>query len=178
MTFPVADSGVALTELPGKLALYFTFGACQAHCDGCHSPELSRPVTSPWSLPNIEAYAETQIQRGANAILLLGGTTNGVPLPHLRTLINTLAELAPVGLYSGSDDDALHQRLARTTRLTWLKTGSYQKERGGLDDPHTNQRFYRKETHYYGTNAFDIRRSVTLKDLTHLFQTRKDDITC
>lgn len=170
MTFPIAHTGVTLTELPGKIAVYFAFGNCQNHCDGCHSPELTYPVENPLTNAFMKGYAAEQINKGANAILLMGGTTNGIAVDDLIYLINSLDTLAPVGIYSGSNDDALHQHIADRSRLTWLKTGSYQKEKGGLDNPLTNQRFYRKEIVYQIRGPFDITPTTHLIDKTHLFQ--------
>lgn len=178
MNIPVAYTGVTLTELPEKIAVYFVLGDCHQHCPGCHSPELGEPIKSPWTMTELCSYAANQISKGANAILLMGGTTNNIRKDDLILLINLLAAIAPVGLYSGSDDDDLHYEIANHAHLTWLKTGSYQKEKGNLESPTTNQRFYRKEIAYCGRNSFDIQRTTRLIDQTYLFQKRKDEQSC
>ena len=63
-------------------------------------------------------------------------------------------------LYTGCDHIAPFD-----TMLPWLdyiKLGPYEKGLGGLDQPHTNQRFYRV-------------RDDMLFDETQLFQRKKDD---
>lgn len=142
---PVYSTGVTMNEVPDHLAFYIEMGNCKQKCKGCHSPHLWNIVNNPMSIEELEVLAYDAINKGANAIVLMGGTTNDIPYPHLVRLIDKLSQIAPVCLYSGSDDYEQDMLIAITTRLTWLKTGSYQETKGGLMSTETNQKFLRKE---------------------------------
>jgi len=87
----------------------------------------------------------------------------------LKHLINELAEIAPVCLYSGSDDAESDKELALETDLTWLKTGSYKEELGGLPNSATNQRFYKKEIRCVSCLTW-LETEVYLQDITAIFR--------
>lgn len=142
---PVYSTGVTMNEVPDHLAFYIEMGNCKQKCKGCHSPHLWNTVDNPMSIEELEVLAYDAVAKGANAIVLMGGTTNGISYYHLVKLINKLSQIAPVCLYSGSDDYEQDLVIAITTRLTWLKTGSYQETKGGLMSTETNQKFLRKE---------------------------------
>lgn len=170
---PIYSKGVTLTEVPDKLAVYFEIGNCKQNCKGCHSPMLQFRNNECYLtyLKDMKRYAEDEIEKGANAIVLMGGTTNeGVSFNDLKTIINTLSEIAPVCLYSGSDDERLHRELLYKTTLTWLKTGSYDEEKGGLDQRSTNQRFYKIEEQFVYEHGFVSYAEPYLVDMTHKFR--------
>ena len=151
---PVYSTGVTMNEVSDHLAFYIEMGNCKQKCKGCHSPHLWNTVDNPMSIEELEVLAYDAINKGANAIVLMGGTTNGIPYPHLVRLIDKLSQIAPVCLYSGSDDYEQDMLIAITTRLTWLKTGSYQETKGGLMSAETNQKFLRKENVNLGYAIF------------------------
>lgn len=166
---PVANVGITMNEVPDKIAVYFEIGECQQNCKGCHSPHLHKK-TDHLAIEDMEALAENAIDAGANAIVLMGGTTNGIAREHLKMLINNLGGIAPVCLYSGSDDLEADLELALETNLTWLKTGSYKKELGGLLNPKTNQRFFRKDYFMSSVNYTDIKCLPEMIDMTDFFR--------
>ncbi|MBS5519638.1 MAG: radical SAM protein [Acidaminococcus intestini] len=139
---PVMSKGITLGEIPNKVALFFELGNCNAGCEGCHSKHLWLDCKEPMSLKEILELTKEYKNEGAEAVLLMGGTTNGIPIDDLVATIYHLSNILPVGLYSGSDDMHLHLELVNRTFLKWLKIGSYQKDKGGLDSKDTNQRFF------------------------------------
>lgn len=151
---PVYSTGVTMSEVPDHLAFYIEFGNCKQKCKGCHSPHLWESVEKETDINDLVTAASDAVSKGANAIVLMGGTTNGFSTAHLISLIDKLAEIAPVCLYSGSDDYELNLLIAMNTRLTWLKTGSYQETKGGLMSAETNQKFLRKENVNLGCVVF------------------------
>lgn len=164
---PVYSTGVTMNEVPDHLAFYIEMGNCKQKCKGCHSPHLWNTVDNPMSIEELEFLAYDAINKGANAIVLMGGTTNGIPYPHLVRLIDKLSQIAPVCLYSGSDDYKQDMLIAITTQLTWLKIGSYQEELGGLSSKTSNQKFYRKVYIDYPNDV----KLLTLIDETYRFRT-------
>ena len=164
---PVYSTGVTMNEVPDHLAFYIEMGNCKKKCKGCHSPHLWNTVDNPMSIEELEFLAYDAINKGANAIVLMGGTTNDIPYPHLVRLIDKLSQIAPVCLYSGSDDYKQDMLIAITTQLTWLKTGNYQEELGGLSSKTSNQKFYRKVYIDYPNDV----KLLTLIDETYRFRT-------
>ena len=102
--------------------------------------------------------------------MLLGGTTNDINPDYLRHIIDELSYIAPIGMYSGSDSEDIHEYFWHNTNLTWLKTGSYQEKLGGLTSPQTNQRFYKKNIHICQDRFGDVHTIYEKEDLTHLFR--------
>lgn len=173
---PVVSTGITLTEIPDRITYFIELGNCTAHCVGCHSPYLADTVISPPDLAGVERMAARAAEQGANAIALMGGTTNGISDDDLITILSTLSCILPVCLYSGSDDEERDKTIAREGGVAWLKTGSYQEERGGLSSPTTNQRFYKMTDRFVVDNKGTlIQSSTTFHDITHLFQQQKGD---
>ena len=139
---------------------------------GDHGDSLSLEATV------YNAYALTKkYPDDITAIVLMGGTTNnGITEKSLNTLIKALAKKTglPIGLYSGRDEDP--DKYLETEELKWVKTGSYKKALGGLEEPTTNQRFYVKEhtivTDHYGVYSGRIPHWV---DMTKQFQILKGE---
>lgn len=162
--------GVSFNEIPDRLSFYFEIGQCHAGCKGCHSPHLHEAIEKT-TLEQMLTEADKAIDAGANAIVLMGGTTNDISDNDLITIINKLAEIAPVGLYSGSDDTQHDLIIGEKSHLTWLKTGSYHEELGGLTSPMTNQRFFKKGMKYT-IHHFQYPEVQTMwEDCTQVFQT-------
>lgn len=163
---PLYSHGITFTEVPEKVAVYFEMGGCYQRCSNCHSKHLQEH-TAFTRLSWIKEIAKDYINKGANAICLMGGTTHPLNWDELEITINELSELAPVCLYSGSTKTQKDLSLFKTTNLTYLKTGAYKENLGGLDKPNTNQRFYKK--YPLDKNRYKI------VDLTHKFQKPKGE---
>lgn len=145
---PVITKGVTLTELPGEVAVYFEIGNCTLNCRGCHSGHLRTRIHKDLytDLEDMVAHCVAEKDRGATAIVLMGGTTNNF-CPHvIGQVVDRLSEILPVGLYSGLPNNCMfHSHLRNNTRLQWLKTGEYLAYRGGLNTPGTNQLFMQRD---------------------------------
>lgn len=138
---PIVGRGVTLTEIPDHIAVYFEIGGCYQNCPGCHSPHhKSEGVLS--SIDYLVNYAEDQKVKGANAVVLMGGTTSKYLNKHeLAEIIQKLSAILPVGLYSGDSRDDFFMN---NENLHWYKYGSYVESLGGLTSKDTNQRFYQR----------------------------------
>ena len=179
-SYPVSSIGFSMSEIPGETAVYIEFSGCRQNCPGCHSDYLIGDHGDSLSLEATvyNAYAHTKKYPDDNtAIVLMGGTTNnGITEKSLNTLIKALAKKTglPIGLYSGRDEDP--DKYLETEELKWVKTGSYKKALGGLEEPTTNQRFYVKEhtivTDHYGVYSGRIPHWV---DMTKQFQILKGE---
>ena len=167
---PVVSTGITLNEVPDKVAFYVELGECTQHCAGCHSPHLWEPVAHKTTLEDLQAQADEAIDKGANAIVLMGGTTNGLSMDDLIKVIDGLEVIAQTCLYSGIDDMEVNRYIAEHSHLTWIKTGSYKDELGGITSPTSNQRFFRKEYEYRIENFTYPKVTSVLVDCTHLFR--------
>lgn len=138
---PIVGKGVTLAELPNQIAVYFEIGGCIQNCPNCHSP-YHQTQGIPTTLHDLTLYTKDQKAKGATAALLMGGTTSQyLTKQNLKKVIDALARLLPVGLYSGAEDDAF---FFTNQNLSWYKTGSYIDTLGGLTSKTTNQKFYQR----------------------------------
>jgi anaerobic ribonucleoside-triphosphate reductase activating protein len=121
-------------EVPGETSLAYTIAGCPLRCEGCHSseyrnPSRGYPLTVDYFVKQLNNY-----QGLISCVLFLGGEwhqalTDFLAIAkqhHLHTCLYTGLESAP---------DAL------LPYLTYIKTGPWISELGGLDNPTTNQRF-------------------------------------
>ena len=138
---PVVNKGITLTEIPNRISVFFEIGNCTCHCDGCHSPELwDTNYTRPnMTVQEIIDYVDEQYNLGANAVVLMGGMNNrGFPKDLFALLLLELSTRFQVGVYVGDDDLRWLPRFP----IKWIKSGRYEKDKGGLDSLTTNQKFY------------------------------------
>jgi len=126
---------IALQEVPGEISICFSICGCKLHCKGCHSPTLWKekngvPLT-------LEIYKHTlNTYKGfASCVLFMGGEW------HETELINYLEYARKLDyktcLYTGEE----HVSAPILRELTWIKTGKWISELGGLDAVSTNQKF-------------------------------------
>ena len=129
------DFQVVFQEVPGEISLCFSISGCNKNCDGCHSPFLWKEGNG--SLLTKEVYTSflNQYKNLATCVLFMGGEW------HQKELIEML-QLAKIKgfktcLYTG--EDSVSEEI--TDQLTWLKTGMWIQELGGLESNLTNQIF-------------------------------------
>ncbi|MBM6701110.1 4Fe-4S cluster-binding domain-containing protein [Megasphaera elsdenii] len=144
---PIVNKGITLTEIPNRISVFFEIGNCTCHCDGCHSPEL---WDTNYTRPNMTVqemidYVHEQYKLGANAVVIMGGWNNEeVSRSALILLLLDLSCEFQVGIYVGDDYLGCLPRLP----IKWIKSGRYEKDKGGLDSPTTNQKFYEFNSYY------------------------------
>ena len=126
---------VVLQEVPGEISLCFSISGCNKHCDGCHSPFLWKEGNGSVLTKEVYTSILNQYENLATCVLFMGGEW------HQKELIEML-QLAKIKklktcLYTGENsvsDEIIDQ-------LTWLKTGKWKQELGGLESRLTNQLF-------------------------------------
>ena len=148
-SYPVVQKGETFNLVPNKLACYVEMGGCLQKCKGCHSEYLSIPLAKDlWTpISTLVAYAKHEQKLGADCIVIMGGTHNrGMDIKSLIVLIKALSEVLPVCVYSGLPGKALiHATLIDVKELSYLKGGNYVESKGGLDNPKTNQMFWKRQ---------------------------------
>ncbi|WP_081665994.1 anaerobic ribonucleoside-triphosphate reductase activating protein [Marinimicrobium sp. LS-A18] len=125
---------VVFQEVPGEVSLAYTVTGCPLRCPSCHSadswdPQGGRPLTPDFLIQRLKDY------RGlVTCVLFFGGEWQ--PCALLALLAAAQRQGVHRCLYTGLD--TVEPRLRR--QLTFLKTGPWVRELGGLDSPTTNQR--------------------------------------
>lgn len=173
MYYPIVNTGITLSEIPGKTALFIEIGRCKQGCKGCHSPYLSNGYFTLMPLEDCLLLVKRELEEypDINAILLMGGTNNeGVTLESLKKLIEEMYMDTgiPVGLYSGRPSENLKQ-LAEWFGLCWLKVGNYVEALGGLECKTTNQRLYEKDITYTLNSHKEVVVHHGWRDITNKF---------
>ena len=147
-------------EVPNEVSLAFLFSGCPLRCQGCHSAD-SWKAGQGTVLTESHLAGRLQRYRGLiSCVLFMGG--EWVP-GELRRMLEVVVRAGlRTCLYTGLEREELEAVSADIIpHLTYLKTGRWRAELGGLESPRTNQRFT------------DLR---TQKNLNHLFgpQTHSD----
>lgn len=177
---------VTFQEIPNEVTLCFNITNCKHRCPGCHSPELQQDIGN-----DLEVDIESIINRYLGGITCVCFMGEGNDWDALERCIKIISDNYPnlkIGIYTGIDGDGndentlmLEYLSSMTTGrdpdgydkcheplITYLKLGSYIKELGGLDNPHTNQRMFR-------TDYIDDFNCPLYEDITSKFWKRSDN---
>ncbi|KGL64041.1 anaerobic ribonucleoside-triphosphate reductase activating protein [Polaribacter sp. Hel1_85] len=131
---------VALQEVPGEISICFSICGCQIRCKGCHSPFLWKEENGLELSKKIYTEILNNYKGFATCILFMGGEW------HQKKIIEYLKYAQKEGyktcLYSG--EKRISKNLLQ--HLTWVKTGKWIAEKGGLENPKTNQQFIEVQT--------------------------------
>lgn len=174
--YPISSvGGITLSEIPGKTALIVEFSNCQQRCPGCHSQYLWCPGED-LSLSEVLTYIDCSLNEDVNCILLMGGTTNGIPLEDLKKLVESIYKrfAIPTAIYSGlPEEETRMDEMATWYGLDYLKTGDYREELGGIECPRSNQKFYKKDfKHTLKDNVLTVQ--FFWEDITYKFREGND----
>lgn len=149
-------TSVSFTEVPDRTTLCLWFSGCGGPCEGCHTPHLhknvGRTVTTKDILDIVDDYVPY-----VDCVCFMGGEpwdvfSSLLTLLYLpgsfRTAYYTHYDLQTIMKVDPQDGWGYV--------LHYLKVGKYDPERGGLDNPNTNQRFYYSYDDKWvdGTNKF------------------------
>ena len=131
------DTQITFSEFPDEIALCINISNCPFHCSGCHSPELWKDV----GIELNEESLSTLIGKnpGVSCIGFMGGDPGSV-----NDLANFIKQhwLFKIGWYTGYQ---FIPKEINFNNFDYIKIGPYIKELSGLDNPNTNQRFYKVE---------------------------------
>ena len=130
-----SDIQIALQEVPNEISICFTITGCQLRCDGCHSPYLWKKENGVELTKNEYVSTLNRYQGFASCVLFMGGEWDETSLVKFLEIAQKMnyKTCLYTGLENVSDNIKQH--------LTWLKTGQWKKELGGLDSITTNQKF-------------------------------------
>lgn len=132
-----AGYDIVFQEVPDEVSLAINITNCLYRCEGCHSSYLSEDFGN-----YIDDDIEEILQKYDSLITcvcFMGGDQN------IDDLIGLLKYVRSKGyktcLYSGCRNK--EDVMAAWKYLDYLKVGPYIKQFGGLDNQHTNQKFYK-----------------------------------
>ncbi|MFS6938921.1 anaerobic ribonucleoside-triphosphate reductase activating protein [Neisseria animaloris] len=141
---------VVWQEVPGEVSLAFLFSGCPLRCKGCHSADAWKTGSGAVLTEDYLKGRLKQYQGLITCVLFLGGEWQPDALKTMLQIVNEAG--LKTCLYTGLEREELSDGLL--PYLTYLKTGRWIAELGGLNSPITNQRFT------------DLRSGA---DLNHLF---------
>lgn len=140
---------ITFREFPDEITLCINITNCPFHCSGCHSPELWKDVGTELTWEELSKLIESN--KGITCVGFMGGNPKDVNI--LAQCIVSKYRGIKVGWYTG------HSKVPIDIDTDWfdyIKLGPYIKEKGGLDNPKTNQKMY----HY---------TEAEIKDITYKF---------
>jgi len=131
------DTQVTFAEVPDEITLCINISNCPCHCKGCHSPYLAQDIGNELHPEDIIDFYEKY--DGISCICFMGGDSDPKWLNILAEFVKMNIPKWKVAWYSG------RQELCKDIHLEYfdfIKLGPYIPDKGGLNFPKTNQRFY------------------------------------
>lgn len=154
------DTEVTFIEFPDEISLCINISGCPYRCVGCHSPELQQDIGKELTKYQLAKLIESN--NGITCVGFMGGDANPSFINTLAAFVKNSYPNLKVGWYSG---DIKISKDINSLWFDYIKIGPYIKEKGGLDNPNTNQRFLAKGKHI---NKMDASREL-LYDITDRF---------
>ena len=154
------DSYVTLAEVPDEISLCINLVGCNTHCQGCHSPWLWDTYKGeypnnlkPKELTIEELEKLIKVNEGVSCVCIMGGDYD---IPSTYKIFSWLRENTNLktAWYSG-------QSIRNDMNLgnfDYIKTGFYWEEKGPLNSPNTNQRFYKVSNYKLEDITFKFRK--------------------
>lgn len=154
---------ITFAEVPDEVSLAISISNCGGHCKECHSPELRRDIGE-----DLEADLPKLIKKYGNQITCVCFLGQGNDTEALNECIQYAHWHGyKTCLYTGYED------YPTLNYLDYLKVGPYLPERGGLDNPNTNQRMYRFYRQYAASDpSFEV-CAPFVDDITYKFWKKK-----
>ena len=133
------DIQIGFQEFPDEISLLINISNCPFHCPGCHSPELWEDIGT--ELTKKELSNLIKSNKGITCIGFMGGSKDTYNLLNLSIYIRSRFPNIKIGWYTGQSEipEIISENLMY---FDYIKVGPYIEEKGGLDNPNTNQRFY------------------------------------
>lgn len=129
------DTAVTLSEIPDEITLCINISNCPCHCKGCHSAYLAEDIGDFLDLGALMRLIDRN--EGITCVSFMGGDSDPQSVNMLAGILKT--KDLKTAWYSG------RQELSEGIDLKnfdYIKLGPYIEEKGPLNNPNTNQRFY------------------------------------
>lgn len=133
-----ADVLIGFSEIPSEITLCINISGCIVKCKGCHSPYLAGDIGQVLDWQSLERFIKENI--GITCICFMGGDNNPYSVDCLAETVKYKYPNIKTAWYSG------RQLLSKDIHLynwDYIKLGPYDEEKGPLNNPNTNQKFYK-----------------------------------
>lgn len=130
---------IGFREIPDEISLLINITNCPIHCPDCHSKELWKDIGKDLSQRALERLISEN--SGISCVCFMGGDASPKTIELLAEVINRKYPNLKVAWYSGKETFPEGLNLEY---FDYIKIGPYIKQRGGLDNPNTNQKLYAK----------------------------------
>ena len=148
------ETEVVFKEVPDEITLAINISGCPCRCPGCHSPHLWEDVGYELNEEAIRGLVESN--RGISCVSFMGGDADPREVIRLAGFVKANFPGIKTSWYSWRSTIPEDIDLEN---LDYIKIGPYIEEKGGLNNPDTNQIFYKI------TNG-------SLEDITYKFRKR------
>lgn len=131
-------------EVPGEVTLALNLSMCPHHCDECHSPWLWSNEGAELTIDLIDSILLKNKHKAVTCLAFMGGDNDPEEVMRLNELVKEKHPNLKTCWYTGFSYGNFSLRYSRGYKLfDYLKFGKYIKELGGLDNPNTNQAFFK-----------------------------------
>lgn len=152
---------VVFQEVPGEISLALSISGCNIGCKGCHSAQTWKPNYGEELTESIFLSWVNKYPNMITSILFYGGEWEPEALNKL--LIISQENNLKTALYTGLELRDVPKLLLKN--LTFIKTGKFIKELGGIDSPRSNQRFFNVQTGEEQTSLFRKNNNIPVTNL-------------
>lgn len=146
------DVKLVFQEIPNEITIAVNISGCPCACEGCHSSYLAGDIGEELTTQVVDRLLARH--EGATCVSFMGGDAEPSYVSLLAFHVRQSAPNIKTAWYSGRDTLSSEITLSN---FDFVKIGSYQPSRGGLNEINTNQRLYAVE-------------GASLCDITHLMQ--------
>ena len=148
---------VTFSEVPDEITLCINISNCPIRCPDCHSKFLWDDIGTPLTNETISNIINNN--KDVTCICLMGGDGDIKDICRILFYIKYNFPNYKLCWYSGKNYNFIVKKTIFNkviSKLDYIKTGPYIKKFGGLDNPNTNQRFYKIEKKDNVSLLFDI----------------------
>lgn len=126
---------VTFSEVPDEISLVIEISNCPYHCPACHSKQLWEDVGE-----ELDFYKVSELVKqneGITCICFMGGDGDLEELYYLFDKCILFLPYLKIAWYTGRESIPENLPL-----IDYIKIGPYIENRGPINNPNTNQRFY------------------------------------
>lgn len=153
------DTKVTFQEIPDEITLCINISGCPIGCPDCHSKYLWNDIGKPLGYNNLIKLINEN--KGITCVSFMGGDADFTWIAVLAFKVRREFPELKIAWYSGKEE---LPKSIPLQHFDYIKLGPYIKEKGGLDNPNTNQKMYRIYT--YAINEI---KTTTMESITHKF---------
>lgn len=134
-----ADTAITFAEFPNEVSLCINISNCPCKCINCHSSYLSQDIGEVLSVGQLKELIDKS--DGITCIGFMGGDSDPSEINNLAHWVRKNYPLLHIGWYSGRE--IFPNNKIDIDNFDWIKIGAYIEQFGPLNNPNTNQKFYK-----------------------------------